>query len=159
MGAIRMILDFVYPAPGCGQPDLRPLVIGKIHFTYFAMILAGTTACIIVVVSLLTAPPDPKHVKNFEIWETVKNFTKDKFTPLYTTFFLHYRILHNYRTQVYTYKQLYTGTLVHYTLHWSLQNITLHKFIQQDNLQKNLSFLAHSDNILESQGPDRTGRW
>lgn len=63
MGAIRMILDFVYPAPPCGHPDTRPLVIGKIHFMYFAMLLAGTTALVIIVVSLLTEPPTKEQVR------------------------------------------------------------------------------------------------
>lgn len=57
-----MALDFAYPAPPCGIPDTRPLIISRVHFTYFAMLLAGVTAIVTVVISLCTTPPDPTRV-------------------------------------------------------------------------------------------------
>ena len=61
VGVIRMILDFVYPAPLCGEIDSRPGVV-KFHYLYFASFLFAFTAVFAVVVSYLTPPIEPKHV-------------------------------------------------------------------------------------------------
>ncbi|KAJ8300584.1 hypothetical protein KUTeg_022103, partial [Tegillarca granosa] len=53
-GIVRMILDFVYPAPRCGQPDNRPDFISKFHFTYFSAVLLLVTGLIMLIFSLLT---------------------------------------------------------------------------------------------------------
>ena len=53
-GIIRMILDFVYPSPKCGEPDLRPAIIAKVHFTYFAAFILILTAVVAMVISLFT---------------------------------------------------------------------------------------------------------
>ncbi|XP_066950435.1 sodium/mannose cotransporter SLC5A10-like [Macrobrachium rosenbergii] len=57
IGSIRMILDFSYGVPSCGQEDTRPSVI-KINFMYFATLLFWLTGLIAVIVSYLTKPSE-----------------------------------------------------------------------------------------------------
>ncbi|XP_077134391.1 sodium/glucose cotransporter 4 isoform X2 [Ranitomeya variabilis] len=59
VGLTRMIMDFVYIAPNCGQEDTRPSVLKNVHYLYFAMLLFGLTSLICIVISLCTkAIPD-----------------------------------------------------------------------------------------------------
>lgn len=61
VGLVRMILEFSYPAPACGEVDRRPAVLKDIHYLYFALLLCGLTAIVIVAVSLCTSPiPEEK---------------------------------------------------------------------------------------------------
>uniref|UniRef100_A0A665WSI1 Solute carrier family 5 member 9 n=1 Tax=Echeneis naucrates TaxID=173247 RepID=A0A665WSI1_ECHNA len=60
VGLIRMILEFSYSAPSCGQPDRRPAILADVHYLYFALILLALTCLIIAAVSLAT-PPIPKE--------------------------------------------------------------------------------------------------
>lgn len=56
-----MTLEFSYPAPACGEADARPAVLKDFHYLYFALLLCGLTAIVIVTVSLCTAPiPEEK---------------------------------------------------------------------------------------------------
>lgn len=56
VGAIRMILDFAYQAPMCGEPDQRPAITRDLHYMYFALVLFWITGIAIVVISLFTKP-------------------------------------------------------------------------------------------------------
>ncbi|XP_072164790.1 sodium/glucose cotransporter 4-like [Diadema setosum] len=58
IGAVRMILDFVYPEPGCGEVDDRPEAIQALlfHYMYFALFLFCWTVLIVLAISLLTEP-------------------------------------------------------------------------------------------------------
>ncbi|KAF0873936.1 SC5A9 protein, partial [Crocuta crocuta] len=61
VGLLRMILEFSYPAPACGDVDRRPAVLKDFHYLYFALLLCGLTAIVIVTVSLCTTPiPEEK---------------------------------------------------------------------------------------------------
>ncbi|KAI4549590.1 hypothetical protein MG293_001920 [Ovis ammon polii] len=61
VGLLRMILEFCYPAPACGEEDRRPAVLKDFHYLYFALLLCGLTAIVIITVSLCTAPiPEEK---------------------------------------------------------------------------------------------------
>uniref|UniRef100_A0A667X1R3 Solute carrier family 5 member 9 n=1 Tax=Myripristis murdjan TaxID=586833 RepID=A0A667X1R3_9TELE len=60
VGLVRMVLEFVYTVPACGQPDTRPAVLADVHYLYFALILLTLTCLIIAAVSLAT-PPIPKE--------------------------------------------------------------------------------------------------
>ncbi|XP_063795653.1 sodium/glucose cotransporter 4 isoform X2 [Pseudophryne corroboree] len=61
VGVIRMVMDFVYTAPNCGEVDERPSVLKDVHYLYFALLLFGLTAIICIVISLCTqAMPDEK---------------------------------------------------------------------------------------------------
>lgn len=62
VGLTRMVLDFVYPSPGCGKEDDRPGVVKYIHFTYFSAILLVLAAVIILLVSFITEAQDRRKV-------------------------------------------------------------------------------------------------
>lgn len=75
-GLIRMVLDFVYPSPGCGQPDHRPAVVAKVHFTYFSALLLVLTALVVVFISLLEKPQRNKSVSLSGFFYTIVKFLK-----------------------------------------------------------------------------------
>ncbi|CAH6790669.1 sodium/glucose cotransporter 4 [Phodopus roborovskii] len=61
VGIVRMILEFSYPAPACGEVDRRPTVLKDLHYLYFALLLCGLSAVITVIISFCTEPiPDEK---------------------------------------------------------------------------------------------------
>lgn len=61
VGIVRMILEFSYPAPACGEVDRRPAVLKDFHYLYFALLLCGLTAIITIIISFCTEPiPDEK---------------------------------------------------------------------------------------------------
>ena len=63
VGVTRMLLDFVYVEPLCGQPDTRPAIVARIHYMYFAMFLFAASSATMVVISLLTKPPADDQVR------------------------------------------------------------------------------------------------
>ncbi|XP_035662355.1 sodium/glucose cotransporter 4-like [Branchiostoma floridae] len=63
VGLVRLIMEFAYGEPGCGEPDLRPAILSKVHFLHCGIIVFLVTFIVTVVVSLLTEPiPDEKLV-------------------------------------------------------------------------------------------------
>ncbi|XP_051803307.1 sodium/glucose cotransporter 4 [Acanthochromis polyacanthus] len=68
VGLIRIILEFSYILPSCGQPDHRPTVLSDVHYLYFALILFALTCLIIVAVSLATAPISEEHLRRLTWW-------------------------------------------------------------------------------------------
>ncbi|KAG5279927.1 hypothetical protein AALO_G00083080 [Alosa alosa] len=62
IGSVRMILDFVYPAPLCFEDDTRPAVVKNVHYLYFSMMLSVITMVIVVCVSLATEEPTPEQI-------------------------------------------------------------------------------------------------
>ncbi|XP_039979195.1 LOW QUALITY PROTEIN: sodium/glucose cotransporter 4-like [Xiphias gladius] len=68
VGLIRMVLEFSYIAPSCGQPDHRPAILADVHYLYFALILLALTCLIIVAVSLATAPIPKEHLYRLTWW-------------------------------------------------------------------------------------------
>lgn len=70
IGFIRMVLDFVYPAPGCGEPDERPEAAAAIlfHYMYFALFLFWWTVIIIIIISLLTQPIPEDYLYRLTFW-------------------------------------------------------------------------------------------
>lgn len=64
VGLVRMVLEFSFSPPSCGQPDQRPAVLADVHYLYFAIILLALTCLIIVAVSLATAPIPKANVRN-----------------------------------------------------------------------------------------------
>lgn len=65
VGAIRMILDFSYKEPRCGEEDMRPSIVSKLHYMYFAMLLFWITGISVVVISLFTRPHPGGNVSSF----------------------------------------------------------------------------------------------
>ncbi|XP_069336049.1 sodium/glucose cotransporter 4 isoform X2 [Eulemur rufifrons] len=68
VGLLRMILEFSYPAPACGEVDLRPAVLKDFHYLYFALLLCGLTAIVIVTVSLCTTPIPEEKLTRLTWW-------------------------------------------------------------------------------------------
>lgn len=64
LGVIRLVLDFIYPEPQCGERDLRPGVVKYMHYLYFSMVLATISTLTVLVVSLLTEPPSEEMVRH-----------------------------------------------------------------------------------------------
>lgn len=62
VGVVRMVLEFTYSSPSCGQSDQRPAILANVHYLYFALILFALTCLIIVAVSFTTAPISKQHV-------------------------------------------------------------------------------------------------
>ncbi|XP_021933380.1 sodium/glucose cotransporter 5-like isoform X3 [Zootermopsis nevadensis] len=56
IGFTRMALDFSFPEPRCYEEDTRPLIISKVHYMYFAMLLFWTTLLLVIAISLFTKP-------------------------------------------------------------------------------------------------------
>ncbi|XP_042852022.1 sodium/glucose cotransporter 4 [Panthera tigris] len=68
VGLLRMILEFSYPAPACGEADRRPAVLKDFHYLYFALLLCGLTAVVIVTVSLCTTPIPEEKLARLTWW-------------------------------------------------------------------------------------------
>lgn len=68
VGFLRMILEFSYPAPACGEVDQRPAVLKDFHYLYFALILCGLTAIVIIIVSLCTTPIPEEKLARLTWW-------------------------------------------------------------------------------------------
>ncbi|NWY67610.1 SC5AB protein, partial [Erithacus rubecula] len=62
LGAVRLVLDFIYPEPQCGEPDARPAVLKYMHYLYFSMVLGAVTTLTVLVVSVATEPPAPQMI-------------------------------------------------------------------------------------------------
>ncbi|KAM4632299.1 sodium/mannose cotransporter SLC5A10 [Discoglossus pictus] len=77
VGLARMILEFVYPFPRCGIPDIRPSVLKDVHYLHFAIILCALTMGVVVVISLLTEPPLQSQVKNLTWWTIPRGRTPE----------------------------------------------------------------------------------
>ncbi|XP_042684004.1 sodium/myo-inositol cotransporter 2 isoform X2 [Centrocercus urophasianus] len=62
MGVIRLVLDFIFPEPQCGERDTRPGVLRYMHYLYFSMVLAAVSTLTVLLVSLLTEPPSEEMI-------------------------------------------------------------------------------------------------
>ncbi|XP_058415553.1 sodium/mannose cotransporter SLC5A10-like [Diceros bicornis minor] len=68
VGATRLVLEFLHPAPPCGDPDTRPAVLGSIHYLHFAVALFVLSGAVVVAGSLLTPPPAGVRIENLTWW-------------------------------------------------------------------------------------------
>nr|XP_009938098.1 PREDICTED: sodium/glucose cotransporter 4 [Opisthocomus hoazin] len=66
VGLVRMIIEFIYSTPSCGEEDRRPAVLKDLHYLYFALILCVLTAIVIVLISLCT-PPIPEEKESSDL--------------------------------------------------------------------------------------------
>ena len=62
IGIVRMIIDFSFKAPICGEPDTQPSILRNVQYFYFALVLFLITGILCVVISLLTEPPEDELV-------------------------------------------------------------------------------------------------
>ncbi|XP_069339336.1 sodium/mannose cotransporter SLC5A10 isoform X2 [Eulemur rufifrons] len=75
VGATRLVLEFLHPAPPCGEPDLRPAVLESIHYLHFAAVLFVLSGAIVVAGSLLTPPPQGVQIENLTWWTLAQDLS------------------------------------------------------------------------------------
>ncbi|XP_048396003.2 sodium/glucose cotransporter 4 isoform X1 [Stegostoma tigrinum] len=68
VGLIRMIIEFVYDVPSCGDVDNRPGILKNMHYLYFALLLCILTAIVIAAVSLVTPPIEEENLVRLTWW-------------------------------------------------------------------------------------------
>ncbi|XP_053730158.1 sodium/myo-inositol cotransporter-like [Synchiropus splendidus] len=68
LGAVRLVLAFVYREPHCSQVDERPSFIKDIHFMYVAAVLFWVSVSVAVAVSLCTPPPSKEQIATTTLW-------------------------------------------------------------------------------------------
>ncbi|CAG2168176.1 unnamed protein product, partial [Oppiella nova] len=70
IGIIRFVMEFSYTVPPCGSndPDPRPLILSKVHYLHFGIILFIISMVVTIVISLLTKPIDEKHLYRLTYW-------------------------------------------------------------------------------------------
>lgn len=78
LGALRLVLAFVYREPPCNQPDSRPSFIKDFHFMYVAAVLFWVSALVTVVVSLCTPPPTKEQIRTTTLWGLNKRKLKQQ---------------------------------------------------------------------------------
>ena len=76
-----MINEFALPGPKCGDADSRPSFILRVHYLYFAILLAGITFIISAAVSLLTPPINRRYLLRPELENkfSISSFLQDYF--------------------------------------------------------------------------------
>ncbi|KAM9835951.1 sodium/myo-inositol cotransporter-like [Aulostomus maculatus] len=78
LGALRLLLAFVYREPHCSQPDTRPSFIRDVHFMYVAAILFWVSALVTIIVSLCTPPPRKEQIRTTTLWGLNKRNLKQE---------------------------------------------------------------------------------
>uniref|UniRef100_A0A2R8MAM1 Sodium/mannose cotransporter SLC5A10 n=1 Tax=Callithrix jacchus TaxID=9483 RepID=A0A2R8MAM1_CALJA len=73
VGATRLVLEFLNPAPPCGEPDTRPAILGSMHYLHFAVALFTLSGVVVVVGSLLTPPPQGGQIENLTWWTLARD--------------------------------------------------------------------------------------
>ncbi|XP_040216988.1 sodium/glucose cotransporter 4-like [Rana temporaria] len=68
IGFIRMVMDFVYGEPKCGQLDSRPSILKDVHYLYFTIILFGLTTIVCIVISLCTPAIPEEQLARLTWW-------------------------------------------------------------------------------------------
>ncbi|XP_064189411.1 sodium/glucose cotransporter 4 [Anguilla rostrata] len=68
VGFVRMIMEFVYGTPSCGEQDPRPAILRDVHYLYFALLLLGLTGLVITVISLCTPAIPDQHLIRLTWW-------------------------------------------------------------------------------------------
>ncbi|XP_004868824.1 sodium/glucose cotransporter 5 isoform X7 [Heterocephalus glaber] len=75
VGATRLVLEFLHPAPPCGDPDIRPAILRGIHYLHFAIALFVLTVAVVTAGSLLTAPPQHVEISNLTWWTLARDLS------------------------------------------------------------------------------------
>ncbi|CAH1801772.1 unnamed protein product [Owenia fusiformis] len=68
VGLIRMIWQFSYGNPACGEYNGTPDIIAKVHYLHFGIILFAITAVACIVISLVTDAPDDDQLAGTTFW-------------------------------------------------------------------------------------------
>ncbi|XP_033733162.1 sodium/glucose cotransporter 5-like [Pecten maximus] len=77
-GMIRLVLEFTYPAPGCGEPETRPPVLYKVHFLYFGTFLVLLTPLAVAAISMFTPGKTEKELEGLTWWTRVQPIVKSE---------------------------------------------------------------------------------
>ncbi|NP_001076168.1 sodium/mannose cotransporter SLC5A10 [Oryctolagus cuniculus] len=75
VGATRLVLEFLHPAPPCGAADTRPAVLSQLHYLHFAVALFVLTGAVAVGGSLLTPPPRRHQIENLTWWTLTRDLS------------------------------------------------------------------------------------
>ncbi|XP_012871963.1 PREDICTED: sodium/glucose cotransporter 5 [Dipodomys ordii] len=75
VGALRLVLEFLNPAPLCGHPDMRPALLQNIHYLHFAIALFLLTGAVMAAGSLLTPPPQYTQIENLTWWTLARELS------------------------------------------------------------------------------------
>ncbi|XP_059003167.1 sodium/mannose cotransporter SLC5A10 isoform X1 [Mustela lutreola] len=76
VGTTRLVLEFLHPAPRCGDPDTQPAILGSIHYLHFAVALFLLSGVVVVAGSLLTPPPHRAQIENLTWWTLAQDVLK-----------------------------------------------------------------------------------
>ncbi|XP_065766895.1 sodium/mannose cotransporter SLC5A10 isoform X1 [Muntiacus reevesi] len=68
VGATRLVLEFLHPAPSCGHPDTRPPILLGVHYLHFAVALFLLSGAVVVAGSLLTPHPQGVQIQSLTWW-------------------------------------------------------------------------------------------
>lgn len=70
IGLIRFALEFIYTVPSCSSQleDPRPLILSKVHYLHFGIILFIISGIVTIVVSLLTEPATAQYLYRLTYW-------------------------------------------------------------------------------------------
>nr|XP_020769822.1 sodium/glucose cotransporter 5 isoform X3 [Odocoileus virginianus texanus] len=68
VGATRLVLEFLHPAPLCGHPDTRPPILLGVHYLHFAVALFLLSGAVVVAGSLLTPHPQGVQIQSLTWW-------------------------------------------------------------------------------------------
>ncbi|CAG5089973.1 Oidioi.mRNA.OKI2018_I69.PAR.g12420.t1.cds [Oikopleura dioica] len=82
IGLTKMLLEFTQPTGLCGDTLPKPLVLSKMHYLHFAILLAFLTVIIAIVVSLLTPPLDPRYLPRMTYWTRFSNKKRKSISDL-----------------------------------------------------------------------------
>ncbi|XP_047402623.1 sodium/glucose cotransporter 5 isoform X3 [Sciurus carolinensis] len=75
LGGLRLVLEFLHPAPPCGDPDTRPTILSSIHYLHFAIALFVLTTAVVAAGSLLTSPPQTVQIENLTWWTLARDLS------------------------------------------------------------------------------------
>ncbi|XP_060071206.1 sodium/glucose cotransporter 4-like [Ylistrum balloti] len=76
-GIIRLVLEFVYPQPNCGEEDTRPAFL-TINYLYFGVIILVITAVATILISLVTKRRPEDELLGVTWWTKYKPDTEVK---------------------------------------------------------------------------------
>ncbi|XP_021354591.1 sodium/glucose cotransporter 4-like [Mizuhopecten yessoensis] len=70
-GIVRLVLEFTYPAPPCGEPETRPAILYKFHFLYFGFFNVFLAFVAIALISLMTRRRTDEELQHVTWWTRV----------------------------------------------------------------------------------------
>ncbi|XP_069119420.1 sodium/glucose cotransporter 4-like isoform X2 [Argopecten irradians] len=70
-GIVRLVLEFIYPQPHCGEEDTRPVFL-TINYLYFGVIILAITAVATVLISLFTSKRTEDELIGVTWWTKYK---------------------------------------------------------------------------------------